>query len=96
VSESRPGERHRDTVLPIRDDWPLRPSATQFGVTVRSEKKDSLPMCTNRPILPADGAALVSVSVSASVPLTATTKRVPLMSILRLIHSSGPMSAPAS
>jgi hypothetical protein len=54
---------HRDTVLPIRDDWPLRPSATQFGVTVRSEKKDSLPMSTNRPILPADGAALVSVSV---------------------------------
>jgi hypothetical protein len=29
-------------------------------------------MSTNRPTLPADGAALLSVSVSASVPLTAT------------------------
>jgi hypothetical protein len=34
-------------------------------------------MFTNRPILPADGAALGSVSVSASVPLTATIERVP-------------------
>jgi hypothetical protein len=86
----------RDTVLPIRQDWPARPSTAQVGVTLRSEKKDSLPMSTNRPMLPAAGADLVSVSLSASVPLTAAVRRVPSMSILRLVHSSGPMSAPAS
>ena len=46
-------------------------------------------MSTNRPMLPRAGAALVSVSVSTSVPLTATVRRVPSMSILRVIHSSG-------
>ena len=71
-------------------------SEAQFGVTSRLEKKDSLRMSTNKPILPAAGAAFVSVNVSTFVRLTATVRRVPSISILRLVHSSGPNSAPAS
>ena len=61
-------------------------SEAQFGVTSRLKKKDSLPMSTNKPILPAAGAAF-SVNVSTSVRLTATVRRVPSISFLRLVHS---------
>jgi hypothetical protein len=65
-------------------------------VILRLEKKDSLPMSTNRPTAPATGAALVSFNVRVSVPSTVAVSRVWSMSSVSVIHSSGPMSAPAS
>jgi hypothetical protein len=50
-------------------------------------------MSTNRPTAPVAGVALVSATLSAWVPLT---RMLLWMSIFRLVHSSGPMSAPAS
>jgi hypothetical protein len=71
-------------------------TAAQRGVILRLEKKDSLPMSTKSPTAPATGAALVSLNASVSVPLTVAVRRVSSMSSLSVIHSSGPMSAPAS
>jgi hypothetical protein len=53
-------------------------------------------MSTNRPTAPVAGVALVSATLSAWVPLTRMLRWVLWMSIFRLVHSSGPMSAPAS
>jgi hypothetical protein len=94
---------HRDTALPIRQIRRYDPAQLISTSPGGWRSKDSLPISTNRPMLRAAGVALVSVSVSASVPSTATVKRVPSMSILSKepdellfngVQGGGPVRAP--
>src|SRR6516164_8895670 len=57
-------------------------------------KYPSVPRPTQRPMPPASGAPLVSVSASSSLPLIDTLTCASSMTSLSVIHSSSAMSAP--